>query len=144
MTLVTGPRKDSAARCNRVACNIVRRGIVIRVHCMGVVTCLLAGAFHRCRCTKEIRADYAAIAAVDDRLLRRRFRHSAPAWLQRIQPTPCACSCLMAARDEHACDTLHLHVAHQLPANPCSPLSNTRGGFAAGAWRLRRPVPQLW
>jgi hypothetical protein len=91
------------------------------------------------RCTKEIRADYAAIAAVDDRLLRRRFRRSAPAGLRRVRPTPCACSCLMAARNEHACDTTPLftspisfrqtraiHLSNRTAASP-----HGLGGFAA-------------
>jgi len=36
---------------------------------------------------------------------------------------------------KRACMRHHssLHVAHQLPTSPCSPVSNTRGGFAAGA-----------
>jgi hypothetical protein len=34
-----------------------------------------------------------------------------------------------------------LHVAHQLPTNPCSPLANTHGGFAAGLGGLAAARP---
>jgi hypothetical protein len=90
MTLLTGSRKDFC-RALQLSC--------LQDHMQGRCDSRAldvsrdprwALALRGYRSTKEIRADYAAIAAVDDPLLRRRLRRCAPAGLRRVGPTPCA------------------------------------------------------
>src|SRR5262245_19682307 len=65
-------------------------------------------------------------------MLQRRPRRSAPAGLQRVRPTPSACSCLMAARNEHACDT------HPLFTSPTNFQQTGAVHFPTRTRRLRR------
>ena len=86
------------------------------------------------------------------RLGRYRRRRRSPA--SAATSTLCACrvatrtantvrSLMLDGSSKRACMRHHssLHVAHQLPTSPCSPLSNTHGGFAAGVWPARALYP---